>query len=156
MAKDRSTPDGFQTRYHRLKTEIHRRIVETLDLSKLNRWDTGRIRREVRNLAMQLCLVAPELLNEVEREQLVEEVMSEVFGLGPLDPLMTDPTITDILVNGPHSVYVERNGRLELTNVRFYDDAHLLQIVQRVAARVGRGAMRCHRWSMPGWKTARA
>ncbi len=66
--------------------------------------------------------------------------MSEVFGLGPLDQLMNDPTISDILVNGPHSVYVERNGRLELTPVRFYDDAHLLQIVQRVASRVGRRA----------------
>jgi pilus assembly protein CpaF len=66
--------------------------------------------------------------------------MSEVFGLGPLDPLMTDPSITDILVNGPHSVYVERGGKLELTGVRFYDDAHLLQIVQRVASRVGRRA----------------
>jgi pilus assembly protein CpaF len=140
MSKDRTTPDGFTTRYHRLKTEIHRRIVETLDLSKLNRWDATRMRREVRNLATQLCLSAPELLNDVEREQLIEEVMSEVFGLGPLDPLMTDPTITDILVNGPHAVYVERNGRLELTSVRFYDDAHLLQIVQRVAARVGRRA----------------
>jgi pilus assembly protein CpaF len=80
------------------------------------------------------------LLNEVEREQLIEEVMSEVFGLGPLDQLMTDPSITDILVNGPHSVYVERAGKLELTPVRFYDDAHLLQIVQRVASRVGRRA----------------
>ena len=69
------------------------------------------MRREVRNLAAQLCANAPELLNELEREQLIEEVMSEVFGLGPLDPLMTDPTITDILVNGPHSVYVERQGK---------------------------------------------
>ena len=66
--------------------------------------------------------------------------MSEVFGLGPLDQLMTDPTISDILVNGPHSIYVERQGKLELTAVRFYDDAHLLQIIQRVASRVGRRA----------------
>jgi pilus assembly protein CpaF len=139
MSKDKPLI-GFDTRYHRLKTEIHRRIVETIDLSKLNRWDPQRVRREVRNLAAQLCANAPELLNEVEREQLIEEVMSEVFGLGPLDQLMTDPSITDILVNGPHSVYVERAGKLELTPVRFYDDAHLLQIVQRVASRVGRRA----------------
>ncbi len=140
MTKDRPPSDGFNTRYHRLKTEIHKRIVETLDLSKLNRWTPDRMRREVRSLAAQLSANAPELLNDVERELLTEEVMSEVFGLGPLDQLMVDPTISDILVNGPHSVYVERNGRLELTNVRFYDDAHLLQIVQRVAARVGRRA----------------
>src|SRR5262249_3089698 len=132
--------EDFDTRYHKLKTEIHKRIVEALDLSKLNRWDQARIRREVRNLATQLCATAPELLNELERERLIEEVMSEVFGLGPLDPLRTDPTISDILVNGPHTVYVERNGRLELTPVRFYDDAHVLQIVQRVAGRVGRRA----------------
>ncbi|MCS7021590.1 MAG: CpaF family protein [Gemmataceae bacterium] len=140
MGQTRLSTDTFHTRYHRLKTEIHKRIVETLDLSKLNRWEPQRLRREVRHLATQLCANAPELLNELEREQLVEEVMSEVFGLGPLDPLMTDPTITDILVNGPHTVYVERNGKLELTDVRFYDNAHLLQIIQRVAARVGRRA----------------
>lgn len=140
MGQSRSSSDTFHTRYHRLKTEIHKRIVETLDLSKLNRWEPQRLKREVRHLATQLCASAPELLNELEREQLVEEVMSEVFGLGPLDPLMSDPAITDILVNGPHTVYVERNGRLELTDVRFYDNAHLLQIIQRVAARVGRRA----------------
>ena len=132
--------EGFDSRYHRLKTEIHKRIIETLDLSKLNRWDPQRVRREVRLLAQQLSASSQELLSEVEREQLTEEVMSEVFGLGPLDPLLKDPQISDILVNGPHSVYVERHGRLELTNVRFYDSAHLLQIVQRVAARVGRRA----------------
>lgn len=140
MGSTRANTDTFHIRYHRLKTEIHKRIVETLDLSKLNRWEPQRLRREVRHLATQLCANAPELLNELEREQLVEEVMSEVFGLGPLDPLMSDPEITDILVNGPHTVYVERRGRLELTDVRFYDNAHLLQIIQRVAARVGRRA----------------
>ncbi len=140
MATERPKAEAFSTRYHRLKTEIHKRIVEAIDLSRLNRWDPTRLRREVRLMATQLCVGAPELLNEVERENLIDEVMSEVFGLGPLDPLMLDNTISDILVNGPHSVYVERAGRLELTNVRFYDDAHLLQIVQRVAARVGRRA----------------
>jgi pilus assembly protein CpaF len=140
MSTQRPPAEGFNNRYHRLKTDIHKRIVETIDLSKLNRWDPQRIRREVRNLATQLCTNAPELLNDLEREQLTEEVMSEVFGLGPLDVLMTDPAITDILVNGPYSVYVERYGKLELTNVRFYDDAHLLQIIQRVASRVGRRA----------------
>lgn len=140
MSKQRPPADGFDTRYHRLKTEIHRQIVETLDLSKLNRWEPVRIRREVRGLAVRLCEAAPELLSEVERERLTEEVMSEVFGLGPLDPLMADPNVTDVLVNGPHNVYIERHGRLELTNVRFYDDAHLLQVIQRVAGRVGRRA----------------
>ncbi|OWK35262.1 CpaF family protein [Fimbriiglobus ruber] len=134
------TANTFAARYHQLKTETHRRVVETLDLSKLNRWDPVRLKREVRAMASQLCASAPELLNEVEREQLTEEVMSEVFGLGPLDKLMADPEVSDVLVNGPHSVYIERGGRLELTSVRFHDDAHLLQLVQRIAARVGRRA----------------
>ncbi len=125
-------------RFHKLKADIHKRIVETLDLSKLNRWKQDRLQKEVRGLAIQLAASASELMNEVERERLVDEVISEVFGLGPLDPLMLDPAISDILVNGPHTVYIERNGRLEPTAVKFADDAHLMAIIQRVAARVGR------------------
>ena len=140
MPKDQATADGFVNRYHRLKTDIHKRIVETIDLSRLNRWNPHRMRKEVRSLAAQHIAGSTELLNEVEREQLLEEIMSEVFGLGPLDPLLKDPSVSDILVNGPYTVYVERHGKLELTNVRFYDDAHLLQVIQRVAARIGRRA----------------
>jgi pilus assembly protein CpaF len=125
-------------RFHKLKADIHKRIVETLDLSKLNRWKQERLQKEVRGLAVQLAASASELMNEVERERLVEEVISEVFGLGPLDPLLADPHISDILVNGPHTVYIERHGRLEPTAIRFSDDAHLMAIIQRVAARVGR------------------
>lgn len=125
-------------RFYKLKADIHKRIVETLDLSKLNRWKQERLQKEVRSLAVQLAASASELMNEVERERLVEEVIAEVFGLGPLDPLMSDPNISDILVNGPNTVYIERNGRLEPTAVRFADDAHLMAIIQRVAARVGR------------------
>src|SRR5262249_61568235 len=73
-----------------------------------------------------------------ERERLVNEVMDETFGLGPLEPLLRDPTISDILINGPKTVYIERAGRLERVNVAFNDDRHLLQIVQRIAGRVGR------------------
>jgi pilus assembly protein CpaF len=133
-------PAPLPPRFNKLKADIHKRIVETLDLSKLNKWKQERLQKEVRSLANQLASSASDLMNEVERERLVEEILSEVFGLGPLDPLLQDSQISDILVNGPQMVYVERNGRLEQTAVKFADDAHLMQIIQRVAARVGRRA----------------
>ncbi|MEO2088039.1 MAG: CpaF family protein [Gemmataceae bacterium] len=133
-------PPALPPRFNKLKADIHKRIVETLDLTKLNKWKQDRLRREVRSLANQLALSAPDPMTDGERAQLVDEILSEVFGLGPLDPLLTDPSVSDVLVNGPHTVYVERNGKLEMTTVRFADDAHLMQIIQRVAARVGRRA----------------
>ena len=122
----------------RLKADVHRRLVETVDISMLGRWGQDRLRRKLRDLAIQLTRETPEMLNEVERERLVDEVLDEVFGLGPLEQFMNDPTISDILVNGPHHVYVERFGRLEPTGVLFADNAHLTQIIQRIAAQVGR------------------
>ena len=80
----------------------------------------------------------PNLLTATEREHLALEVLDEVFGLGPLEPLLDDPTISDILVNGPGSVYVERKGLLEPTGIRFRDDQHLLRIIDRIVSRVGR------------------
>jgi pilus assembly protein CpaF len=132
------TPAPLPKRLLKLKEDLQKRIVEMLDLSKLNRWKPDRLKKEVQKLAVQLAASSAEPMGEGERDQLVAEVMAEVFGLGPLDPLMADPNISDILVNGANTVYVERNGRLELTAVRFRDDAHLFQIVQRVASRVGR------------------
>src|SRR5205807_3703720 len=78
------------------------------------------------------------ILSRQEREHLVAEVLDETFGLGPLEPLMNDPTITDIMINGPRTVYVERNGQLELTNVSFNDERHLVHIVQRIVGHAGR------------------
>ena len=127
-------------RFQKLKADIHRQIVEMLDLSKLHRWKPERLRREVRTLAAHLSQSASELLSEVDRERLIDEIMAEAFGLGPLEPLMHDPTVSDILVNGPHTVYVERHGRLEPTDITFADDAHLMMIIQRIAARIGRRA----------------
>ncbi|HUE13795.1 MAG TPA: CpaF family protein [Planctomycetaceae bacterium] len=77
-------------------------------------------------------------MNQEERERLINEIIDEILGLGPIDPLLRDPTISDILINGPRTVYVERRGRLERTNVAFHDEQHLLEIVQRIASRVGR------------------
>ncbi|MFO0928833.1 MAG: CpaF family protein [Gemmataceae bacterium] len=141
----RSTKPGAQAvtalppqRFQQLKADIHRQIVGVIDISGLTQWTDERLHREVKALAAQLARNTPDRLAERDREQLIEEVLAEVFGLGPLEQFMKDPTISDILVNGPGNVYVERFGRLEPTGVVFADNAHLTQIIQRIAARVGR------------------
>src|SRR5262249_7420508 len=134
-------PSESAVRFQKLKAEIHQRIVETLDLSRLNTWKPDRLRQEVRALAEHLTRSAPQnLLNDNDRQRMVDELMDEVFGLGPLEPLMRDNAISDILVNGPRTVYVERNGKLEMTDIIFADDAHVMMIIQRIAARIGRRA----------------
>jgi pilus assembly protein CpaF len=125
-------------RLRQIKAEVHRRLVEVIDISQIGRWKPERLRREVRALAAQLTQTAPEMLNAVERERLIDEIMAEAFGLGPLEGFMNDPTVSDILVNGPDEVYVERRGRLQRTDVVFGDNHHVVQIIQRIAARVGR------------------
>jgi pilus assembly protein CpaF len=131
--------DSYARRFQRIKANIHRQIVEALDLSKLNRWRPERLRQEVRSLAESLSRSVPDQpLNAVDQERLVREILDEVFGMGPLEPLMHDPTISDVLVNGPGQVFVERFGRLEETEVVFADNAHLMMIIQRIAARLGR------------------
>jgi pilus assembly protein CpaF len=126
-------------RYQKLKTEIHKRVVQTLDLTQLPLWKPDQVRREVRALTETLVGTSSrELLSEVDRERLVDEVIAEAFGLGPLEPLIGDETITDILVNGPYEVYIERDGLLERTDIVFANNAHLMNVVQRMAARIGR------------------
>jgi pilus assembly protein CpaF len=122
----------------RFKAQLHRRLVVGMDLTALNALSRDQLRQEVRRVAEEQCQRSPNLLNQLERDRLVSEVLDETFGLGPLEPLMRDPTISDILINGPYTVYVERKGRLELTNVAFHDAAHLLHIVQRVVGQAGR------------------
>jgi pilus assembly protein CpaF len=125
-------------KFQKLKAEIHRQLVESLDLSRLNRIKPEKLRREVRALAVRMSSSCPEMLNELERERLVDDIMDETFGLGPLENLMRDPEVSDILVNGPREVYVERKGLLHPTDIIFADDAHLMQVIQRIASRVGR------------------
>jgi pilus assembly protein CpaF len=125
-------------RFQKLKADIHRQLVEMIDISRLEKIKPERLRRDVRALAEQLAQSTPELLNPGERERLVDEIMNEVFGLGPLEAFMNDPTVNDILVNGPSTVWVERLGRLEETPVVFADNSHLIQVIQRITARVGR------------------
>lgn len=122
----------------RFKAQLHRRLVVGMDLTALGSMSRDQLRHEVRRMAEEICLRSPNLLNQQERERLVGEVLDETFGLGPLEPLMNDPTVTDILINGPHTVYAERAGRLERTGIAFHDDAHLLHILQRVVGQAGR------------------
>ncbi len=128
----------FAVRRQRLKADIHRQMVEMLDVSKLGHWPEDRLRRELRGLASRLLAQNSESLTERDRERLADEVIDEAYGLGPLEGLLSDPTVTDILVNGPKSVFIERRGLLEQTPIVFADEHHLLQIIQRIAAKVGR------------------
>lgn len=127
-----------EDRLRRFKAELHRQLISSLDLSVLGSLTEDELRVEVRRAAEDQCRRSPELLSLGERERLVAEILDETFGLGPLESLMHDPEVTDILVNGAETVYVERNGRLEQSDVKFNNDQHLLQIIQRIAGRVGR------------------
>jgi pilus assembly protein CpaF len=121
-----------------LKRRIHGKLVDKLDLSRVGELAGDTLRREIRLVVEHLCDTEDTLLNRGERERLIEEVLDETFGLGPLEMLLKDATISDILINGPKHVYVERRGRMERTSVQFRDNAHLLQIIDRIVSRVGR------------------
>lgn len=130
--------DAFEADFQRLKTRLHRELIDSLDLGRIGQMDEPRLRAHIRHAAEKLLASRREALSSVDQERLVDELLAESFGLGPLEPFMRDPAVTDILVNGPHEVFIERHGRLEETKALFADNAHLLQIIQRVAARVGR------------------
>lgn len=125
-------------RFQELKVELHEQLIAGLDFAVLRTVDPTVVRRELRRAADRLCSQHSDLLSRTDRARLIEELVDETLGLGPLEPLMNDPTITDILINGPDCVYVERRGRLESVNIRFRDSDHLLGIVQRIAGKVGR------------------
>ncbi len=129
---------GSEERFLRYKKELHQQLIAGMDLAAIGTMDDQELRLEVRRAAEELSRQGADLLNLSERERLVDEVLDETFGLGPLEPLMRDPTITDIMINGPKVAYVERRGRLERVDVSFHDDRHLIQIIQRIAGRVGR------------------
>jgi pilus assembly protein CpaF len=131
--------DGRKADEHRrMKTQLHQQLVANMNLAVVNSVDHDTLRSEVRRVLEELCQRSSSLLNRGERERLVAEVMDETFGLGPLEPLLADPAVTDILINGHNVVYVERHGRLERSDVAFNDERHLLNIVQRVVGQMGR------------------
>ena len=123
---------------HDLKVRVHRELLDRLDLNSLARMNPEQASAQLRRLAGGLLDEQAVPLGARERDQLVDEVMHEVYGLGPIEPLLHDPEVADILVNGPRQVYVERAGRLELTPIVFRDDAHLMQIIDRIVSRMDR------------------
>jgi pilus assembly protein CpaF len=124
--------------FEELKRLIHGKLVDKLDLSRVSDLDGETLRREIRLVVERLCDTENPLLNRMERERLIDEVLDETFGFGPLEVLLKDPTISDILINGPNKIYVERRGKMEKSDVRFRDNDHLLQIIDRIVSKVGR------------------
>ena len=121
-----------------LKVSIHRALLDKINLAALDQLPRAQIETEIREIVHELLEQRRELLNSQEREDLVAEVLDELLGLGPLEPLLKDETITDILVNGPSIVFVERQGILESVATRFQDEKHLLRIIQKIVSSVGR------------------
>ncbi len=130
--------EAVEAEFQRIKTGIHRELIDSLDLSKITGLSDEELRDDIRRLAEGMLHTRSRKLPAIDEDRLVDELIAESFGLGPLEPYMQDPDVSDILVNGPHEVYVERLGRLQETNTVFADEEHLLQIIQRVVARIGR------------------
>ncbi|MBN2415495.1 CpaF family protein [bacterium] len=123
---------------HELKEKIHRRLIDKIDLSKIDDIPKQELRLQVREVIEGLLQEEGSIGSDYNRDRLSDEIMNEIFGLGPLEPLLNDPTVADILVNTHSQVYVERSGKLELTNTVFKDDQHLLNIIDRIVSRIGR------------------
>ncbi|MBN2410659.1 CpaF family protein [candidate division KSB1 bacterium] len=126
------------SRSNELKEKIHRNLIDRLDLTKLDTLSKDDLRGQVREVVENLLTEESDFTIEISRDKLIEEILNETFGLGPLEPLLHDHTISDILVNTYKQVYIERFGKLELTNTVFKDDNHLLHIIDRIVSEVGR------------------
>ncbi len=124
--------------YETLKQNIHNKLVDKLDLTKVGDLQGDVLRREIRLVVEHLCDGEGTMLNRSERDRLIEEILDETLGFGPLELLLKDQSISDIMVNGPKRIYVERKGKIEKTTVQFRDDRHLLQIIDRIVSKVGR------------------
>ena len=134
MKPSRQSSNDFEA----LKSHIHGKLVEKLDLTRLNELEGDSLRREIRVVVEHLCDTENPLLNRSERERLVEEVLDEAFGFGPLELLLKEEGVADIMINGPKNVFLEKNGRIIKSDVTFRDNDHLLQILDRIVSRVGR------------------
>src|SRR5512138_807601 len=127
-----------RSEYQQVKSDLHRKILDRLNLEKLGRTNSETAREEVLILIRTSVNSEAVPLSFAERERLAREILDEIFGLGPLEQLLKDPSISDILVNRFDKVYIERAGRLEPTGLSFKDNQHLMQIIDRIVSRVGR------------------
>ncbi len=124
--------------FQEMKARLHKTLINRMDLTKLSALSTEQVHAEVSRLAESVLAQEGAPLSAAERERLVNDVQHELFGLGPLEPLLADPTISDILVNRHDTIYIERRGRIESTNVTFKDDEHLMRVIERIVSSVGR------------------
>ncbi len=131
---NRQTGGDFEA----LKSHIHGKLVEKLDMTRVSELEGDSLRREIRVVVEHLCDTENTMLNRSERERLVEEVLDEAFGFGPLELLLKEDDVADIMINGPKNVFVEKNGRIQRSEVTFRDNEHLMQILDRIVSRVGR------------------
>lgn len=127
-----------QHSFQEMKSRLHRTLINRMDLTKLSTLTPDQVHAEVSRLAEIVLAQEAMPLSVSERERLVNDVQHELFGLGPLEPLLKDPTISDILVNRHDMIYIERRGKIEPTNVRFKDDEHLMRVIERIVSSVGR------------------
>ena len=133
---DKYLPDE----YFDFKSKIHERLLDIIDLSLIDSVDQEKLDKQIRHLTEKILLEQADImpLNFQERETIISEIVDEVLGLGPLEIFLKDPTISDILVNSYKQIYVERFGKLELTDIRFKDDEHLMKIIDKIVSLVGR------------------
>lgn len=129
---------GLNGEHHALRQGLHSQLLDRIDLDVMGSMSPERLRKDLGQLVERLLQENGTALNAAERQRVVQDIQDEVMGLGPLEPLLADPTISDILVNGPSQVYVERHGRLEATHVTFSDANHLMKIIDKIVSRVGR------------------
>ncbi len=148
LVRETVSPNGLVARgedsttvqhtFQEMKSRLHRAIINRMDLSKLGVLKPEQLQAEVSRMAEELLLSEQTPLSYIDRERLVEEVRHELFGLGPLEPLLADPAISDILVNSPYNIYIERRGKIERTDVTFKDSEHLMRVIERIVSTVGR------------------
>ena len=131
-------PVDARQSFQELKTRLHRQLVDAIDLSKAGELPEDQLRNQLQSLASHICSIQQLNLSTTDREIMVQEIMNEIYGFGPLQALMDDPEISDVLVNGSQNVYIERSGLLMPTDVRFANDQHLLEFIQRLVGRAGR------------------
>ena len=134
----RTSDQSKQEEFEIIKRRMHQRLVDKIDLSRVGDLKGESFRREIRLVVEHLCDSENTFLNRSERDKIVDEVLDETLGLGPLEFLLKDPSISDILINGPKNIFVERHGQLVKTDVEFRDNAHLMQIIDRIVSKVGR------------------
>lgn len=143
MIAEMSAPPRFaanesRVAFQQLKTQLHRQMVDAIDMSKAGELPEDALRTQLQALAAHVASLQSAKLSPHDREVMVEEILNEIYGFGPLQPLMSDPEVSDVLVNGSQNVYIEREGRLHATDIKFASDDHLLQLIQRLVSRAGR------------------